>query len=65
MIIKYDKNNNPVRVAEVKVEMNAKWRKEMEIEFTKKYGAWWVFTGVPQRHKRKKHWIEQFRKKGV
>tara|TARA_R100000808_G_C2139439_1_gene147345 strand:+ start:216 stop:410 length:195 start_codon:yes stop_codon:yes gene_type:complete len=62
--IKYDKNNNPVRVPEPMVVMTKKWRKQTAEEFRKKYGCWWMFQGVPIRQN-KKTWIEQYRKKGV
>ncbi len=65
MIIKYDKNNNPVRVYKPMVKMTDKWRKETAEEFRIKYGAWWLFQGVPMRHNRTITWIEQYRKKGV
>jgi len=63
MIIRYDKNNNPVLVPETKVNHDDKWRKTISEEFRKVYGAWWIFNNVPIKHKRyKKAWIEQFRK---
>lgn len=63
MIIKYDKNNNPKLVPETKTVHNKAWRDKTAEEFRKKYGAWYYFTGVPVR--KKKSWIDQFRKKGV
>lgn len=62
MIIKYDKNNNPKLVPETRIVHNAAWRKAMEEEFREKYGAWWIFQGVPLKNS-KKTWIEKFRKK--
>jgi hypothetical protein len=61
MIIKYDKNNNPIQVPETRVVHNDKWRKSMEKEFREKYGGWWIFQGVPIKNS-KKTWIEQYRK---
>ena len=61
MIIKYDKNNNPIKVPETKVVHNAKWRAETAEYFRKKYGQWQYFANVPIK-KGKETWIEQFRK---
>jgi len=63
MIIKYDKNRNPYIYSDKRVIMNDQWRKKTEEEFREKYGAWWIFVGLPSR--KKKTWIEKFRKKGV
>ena len=64
MIIKYDKNNNPIRVPESKVVHNEKWRTETAEEFRKTYGSWWLFNNIPFKNS-KKTWIEQYRKTGV
>lgn len=63
MIIKYDKNGNPYVYSDKSVIINDQWRKKTSEEFRKKYGAWWIFVGTSSR--KKKTWIEQFRKKGV
>tara|TARA_B100001123_G_C14683697_1_gene778474 strand:+ start:336 stop:527 length:192 start_codon:yes stop_codon:yes gene_type:complete len=59
----YDKHNNPKYIPSSPVNHTKKWRAETAEYFRKKYGAWWYFVGVPQR--KKKSWVEQFRKKGV
>lgn len=63
MIIKYDKNRNPYVYSDKSIKMDDKWRRKTAEEFRKKYGAWWIFCGVPVR--KKKTWIDQYRKKGV
>lgn len=63
MIIKYDKNRNPYVYSDKSINMNDNWRKKAAEEFREKYGAWYYFSGVPVR--KKKRWIDQFRKKGV
>ena len=62
MIIRYDKNNNPVLVPETKVKHTDKWRKETAKEFRQAYGAWWIFNNVPIKDRKHKRWIEKFRK---
>mgnify|MGYP001228624973 FL=1 len=61
MIIKYDKNKNPYVYSKVGIVQNAAWRKKTAEEFRKRHGAWWLFVGVPVR--KKKSWIERYRKK--
>ena len=58
----YDKNNNPIYVINSPVKQDKKWRKKISKEFYDKYGAWWVFAGVPMKCNGKQAWIEQFRK---
>lgn len=60
MIIKYDKNNNPVSVPETKIVHSDKWRRETAEEFRKVYGAWWIFNNVPNT--KRKNWIDKYRK---
>lgn len=62
-MIKYDKNNNPKYVISSPIKHTKKWRQETMKEFYNKYGHWYYFAGVPMR--KKKQWIEQFRRKGV
>jgi len=63
MIIKYDKNRNPYVYSKHGVVQDDEWRNKTAEEFRQKYGAWYYFAGVPVR--KKKTWMDQFRKKGV
>tara|TARA_B100000575_G_C22998984_1_gene575729 strand:+ start:550 stop:750 length:201 start_codon:yes stop_codon:yes gene_type:complete len=45
------------------IEQNSIWREKTAEEFRKKYGAWWIFCNVDVR--KKKTWIEQYRKPEV
>lgn len=57
-------NGNPKWVPESRIKHTDKWRKETMEEFRQKYGAWWIFSGLPSREK--KTWIEKhYRKLGV
>ena len=61
MMIKYDKNNNPVRIISSPVDHNREWRAKAHLESFKERGnGWWIFNGV--LIKKYKTWIEQFRK---
>jgi hypothetical protein len=61
-MIKYDKNNNPIRVISSPVNHDKKWRDQSHLESFKYRGnGWWWFQGVIML-KHRVTWIEKYRK---
>jgi len=61
--MEYDKNRNPIHVeGKSPINHDLEWRTQTHLEFHKKYGAWWVYTGHSQLYNGKRTWIDQFRK---
>ena len=54
----YDKNRNPIHQPKSTVNHDKEWREATHLEFYKRYGAWWVFTGV--KNSNKVGWVQQF-----